>query len=243
MVKEVFNKIIEDLDKVKVFLENSKNTGKLPDIERDIILSKLRVIYEFIQIYQPDYVPDKEQALVKKIISEETHSVSKAPIESKKTEVVSTPKEEPQTTKTISEPVKKQTTEPEIKIIEAEKPAPVSHKATPPVEKPKEVTTPEGNLLNDIFSKGADTFDISQKFKNAPISDIFSYIGINDKFLFIKELFNNDSVLYKSTIETLNQAQDFNAAVQYLDTHFKWDIEDPTVQSLLELVRRRHPIS
>ena len=76
--------------------------------------------------------------------------------------------------------------------------------------------------------------------QNRPLHDLFSAINLNDKFLFIKELFNDDATLYQKTIEKLNTSANFNESVQFLDQHFTWDFEDEQVQKLLELVRRRH---
>jgi hypothetical protein len=82
-----------------------------------------------------------------------------------------------------------------------------------------------------------------RKLQSSPLNDIFTAIVINDRFLLIKELFNDDSSLYKSTLDKLNSAENFNSAIEYLDSNYKWDFENPTVQKLLELIRRRHPIS
>ena len=63
---------------------------------------------------------------------------------------------------------------------------------------------------------------------------------LNDKFLYIKELFSNDGNLYKQTIEVLDNAGDFNSAVKYIDEHFEWDFSDFQVQKIIELVHRRY---
>lgn len=53
MAKETIKKILEELDKVSDIIRKTSETGRFPDIEKDIILSKLRNIYEFINIVPP----------------------------------------------------------------------------------------------------------------------------------------------------------------------------------------------
>jgi hypothetical protein len=83
-------------------------------------------------------------------------------------------------------------------------------------------------------------FDIAKKMQTRPLKDISSAISLNEKYVFIKELFNNNANLYESTIEKLNNAFDFNEAIRYLDQRFEWDFDEEEVQKLLELVRRRY---
>jgi hypothetical protein len=82
--------------------------------------------------------------------------------------------------------------------------------------------------------------DISSMMQNKPIQSIESAIGINDKFIFIKELFNGNAQQYKETLDLLNNTSDFNTAVQYIEQHFSWDMESEAVMKLLDLLRRRY---
>ncbi|MCK4344515.1 MAG: hypothetical protein KAX05_04455, partial [Bacteroidales bacterium] len=81
--------------------------------------------------------------------------------------------------------------------------------------------------------------DLSSKLQSQPISDIGSAIGLNDKFLFINELFNGNSEKFEETISYLNNAPNFNDAFNYLNEHFDWEMENPSVQKLLDLARRK----
>ncbi len=92
---------------------------------------------------------------------------------------------------------------------------------------------------NESLQKERVTSDISFKFHNNPITDIASSIGINDKFRYVRELFDGDSSKYSSTIEVLNQVGSEVDAVNYLKDNFSWDMEDKLVSRLLELTRRK----
>jgi hypothetical protein len=82
--------------------------------------------------------------------------------------------------------------------------------------------------------------DISSMLQNKPIQSIESAIGINDKFIFIKELFNGNAQQYKETLDLLNNSTDFNTAVQFVEQQFSWDMESEAVIKLLDLLRRRY---
>lgn len=228
----MFDKMIVDLERIKTILKNSQITGKIPDIERDIMLSKLRIIYEFILLYQPEFMEGK--TLLKKEEERTTY-----PVKAQKTEssqniaeqetihiIEQVPNPEP-VIKTESKPMIEKTIKPIIPDT--------------PVTILAEKLQTERSFLHDVLAQYSNTFDIAKKFQNSPISNIFTAIGINEKFLFIKELFNENAELFHSTIEKLNQANSFNEAIEYIDKNFTWNFESSTVHKLLELVRRRHP--
>jgi hypothetical protein len=225
MAKEMFEKMVEELEKVKSMLKNSQITGKIPDIEKDIMLAKLRNIYEFLLLYHPDLVEEKPGLKKKDNVEPEKAEIEfiKNDLQTSKTEV-------------IQEILEIKKDEPVVKSQEPVKTSTVDSNAIL-AEKLKT----NKSFLNDVLAKYANTNDIAKKFQNSPINNIFTAIGINEKFLFIKELFNENADLYQSTIDKLNQSHGFNEAIEYIDQNFKWNFESATVHKLLELVRRRHP--
>ncbi len=92
---------------------------------------------------------------------------------------------------------------------------------------------------NESLQKDRVTSDISSKFHNKPIGDIASSIGINDKFRYVRELFDGDSSKYSNTIEVLNHVGSETDAINYLKENFSWDMDDKLVSRLLELTRRK----
>jgi hypothetical protein len=93
--------------------------------------------------------------------------------------------------------------------------------------------------IHDSFTRSQQYEELSEKLKSKPILDIGTAIGVNDKFIFIKELFNGDPDIYSNTIEVLNNATNFNDAYNYLIGNFEWDMDSPLVQILLDLIRRK----
>jgi hypothetical protein len=93
--------------------------------------------------------------------------------------------------------------------------------------------------LHDSFTASQKYEELSEKLKSKPITDLGNAIGVNDKFIFIKELFNDDANIYRDTIEVLNNATNFNDAYNYLMANFELDMDSPLVQILLDLIRRK----
>lgn len=88
--------------------------------------------------------------------------------------------------------------------------------------------------VNDIHSP-----DISEsEYKILPINSIWDGIGINDRFLFIRELFANSSARFETTIAALDKLETIHDAVNYLKMNFKWN-KSVASQKFLVLVKRR----
>jgi len=112
-----------------------------------------------------------------------------------------------------------------------------------PVER-EETTEP---ILPPVFPEIKITEQHSEKPKSSfltgvkmeAVNDIMVAIGLNDRFLFTRELFNNDSDLFFKTIKELNQKNSWNDALSYLNEHFNWDKDDQTVELFQSFVKRR----
>jgi hypothetical protein len=88
--------------------------------------------------------------------------------------------------------------------------------------------------LNDLLSQERG----ESSFEGIPLKNIQDGIGINDRFLFIRELFGNDSEKYEKTIAALNDLNTIGEAVNYLKQNFKWNKTEGS-QKFLALVKRR----
>lgn len=73
----------------------------------------------------------------------------------------------------------------------------------------------------------------------APISDLRQAIGINDKFLMIRDLFGGDGALFDSTVEALNAQESLDDCMIYIAEHFAWNPESDSAALLMELLERK----
>lgn len=74
------------------------------------------------------------------------------------------------------------------------------------------------------------------------IEDLRTIIGINDKILFMTDLFDRNMKAYNDFILQLNKIDDTNTALEYLKTMeetYKWDKESLAVQSFIKIFERK----
>jgi len=71
--------------------------------------------------------------------------------------------------------------------------------------------------------------------KERPAIDIRTFIGINDKYQYISELFINNKDAYNEVLDELNMMDTYNEAISWLRMsvadQYNWDEESPAVQS------------
>lgn len=69
-------------------------------------------------------------------------------------------------------------------------------------------------------------------------NNIETYIGINDKYQYISELFNNDTALYLDVINTLNSFENYTQASNWILSNYHWDDEHEIAQSFMQQLDR-----
>lgn len=100
-----------------------------------------------------------------------------------------------------------------------------------PVESPKEDETPDPQPQR----RGITNTGITA----APVDDIKKAISLGDRFLFQRELFNQNGELMQKTLEDLNRCNSLDEAHAYIDKHFKWDKDSPTYSLFETILNRR----
>ena len=77
-----------------------------------------------------------------------------------------------------------------------------------------------------------------------PISDIKLAITLNDKLLYVKDLFNGYNLAYSEAIEILNRFNTFEEASRFLNTNYvtknSWDSKPATTEKFYALLKRRY---
>lgn len=87
-----------------------------------------------------------------------------------------------------------------------------------------------------------DDHSLAAKLQQNPILDLKSVIGINDKFLFVNELFGGSMEKYNKSIENLNDLKTLNGAMIYLNElkiELQWNSSNEAYKKLSDLVRRK----
>ena len=85
--------------------------------------------------------------------------------------------------------------------------------------------------------------ELSDMLTEAPVRDLKKAIGVNDRFLFINELFRGDEAMYERSIKTINSFLIWPEAEYWirreLKTKLGWTDDNETVKQFDQLVKRR----
>lgn len=136
------------------------------------------------------------------------------------------------------------------KPVENEKDAPQQLEATVsslhlhvPADENKATVSYEQFSIKSVLQQSGDKDLILTHLKLKPIQDLKSGIGLNEKFLFIRELFGNDHQAYATAVSKLNEASDLQQAEALIAKEllplYQWQVDDEAVVNFLHLILRR----
>ena len=248
--------ILKDIEELNEIAKGLGDDKELSKFELDIALSKSKLIYQEFEFLKELNSPDATRELEKSTVDE---SLAPADLEVEEAEMVNQNIEtknldiEPQNqiekkdTKIQKEEPDKETAAPEpISTIENHEIAnsPGLEETKPDSVEEEESSTTK-KTVSDHFSKGKSLNDLliegktlDQKIASSPIEKLESAIGLNDRFQYIRELFDNNSELFLKTVQQIDHSNNLNEAVGYLNSNFKWKKTDTSIQ-FAQLVKRR----
>ncbi len=106
----------------------------------------------------------------------------------------------------------------------------------------------EADSIPKIINEAAkpDWFDWEVDYPASYVDDVFRAISFNDRYEFIKELFNisgdlgEAEVLFKDTIDDINEMENFKQVVEYIRRRFpQWDEQSDEVYRFYMAIRRK----
>lgn len=116
------------------------------------------------------------------------------------------------------------------------------------IPKPEDVISDEGpekkfvgdkyhevRSLNDTIGENKS---MDSKLAHSAIPSLKSAIGLNDRFLFIREIFNNNSAKYNEVIDRLDQMEQIQEAVEYLRANLSMQKNEASMK-FVDLLKRR----
>ena len=138
---------------------------------------------------------------------------------------------------------------PENDVVEDEKdvvPSPITNIYSAQREEDSGIKTYKivrGNAptISDILEQNVDN-SLAARLQRKPVADLISAIGINDKFLFLNELFGGSMEKYNKSIRSLNSFSTLLGAKTYmseLQIEFQWNCESEAYKKLADLIERR----
>lgn len=111
-----------------------------------------------------------------------------------------------------------------------------------------EPAAPAGTVLGDIINHDVQTLAdtlaaprdrASELRRSEPVTDLRRAIGINDKFLLIRDLFGGDGEAYEKAIGVLSDCADFDDCMIYIAENYAWNPNSDGVKLLMDLLERK----
>ncbi len=233
--------------------------GEIPQLYIDLLKKNVLKFYESIHTIdqikhlEENFTKTKdlqtmtEKLEIEKELAKPTPIIPelKKPITQNEPETVKAEKAEPPMPE-IKNEVKK-----EENIIELEEKPEITFSIHQTSEKPTEKEVfihPNSDLFSEPKPSIADKLSakkdpsLGEKMQQNQINDIKSAIGINDKFLFINELFEGNLKNYNQAVEQLNLASNKEEAMSSFNSFqekFNWPEKDEAVVKLKTILNRK----
>jgi hypothetical protein len=109
----------------------------------------------------------------------------------------------------------------------------------------REIPKPENAVIGETFQKERSLNDsigenksMESNMTNSPITSLRAAIGLNDRFIFIREIFNNNSDKYNTVIDTLDKMERIQEAVEYLKANLSMEKNEASLK-FVDLLKRR----
>lgn len=218
--------IVRELNEAMEIIEDLRNYKGVPHIQVELAKSKCRNAAEVIRLLKTIQEKDSQDI-------QETETAGN--------------NEEPAPVSTRPAPADIKYELPSVKTLTpVREPQPIKEKPVKTTKKTSgkvtlaDTFTRKSDSINEKLGVRKDDEGMRDLLKSKPITSLSEAIGINDKFLFIREIFNGNSDLYNKTIINLDNSSCFDDA-RTIIMDYTGNEENDVVRQLLELVKRKFP--
>ncbi len=245
-----------DSQQAKILLEKinalqrsiNLNKGPMASIERDLMLSYIRQLYElYLNADQPE-LPSK--AVSERVTQEVKIAPKPQELEQPKTTYV--PPKETYTPPRVVEPPKPPIIREEPVVQRT--PVTSSYQSQPTYTPPPPVnpTPPSvqrpmaaGNPKYDVLFNFPKSNELSERLGDRPVPDLTKAFAINDRLLYINELFSRDATAFNDILQLLNKFERMEEAKSLLVSvaeQYDWTKEErlEIAQGFVKTVRRKY---
>ena len=218
--------IIKDLNEACKIIDDFKSYQGVPELHIEFAKAKCKSSAEIIALLK------KSETMVmkplheeKKIVQKEILIIEEPVVEEKKvhTEEVKT------TTTPEKQPAEERVKEVVEKVVKTQ-PKPSSIIADNFTDTP---------TINERLGNRKNEDDVTEIIKSKPISNLRNAIGLNDRFLLIREIFNGDKGKYEQTIAKLEETTSFDDAKAIISEYSNPNDDNEAMVLLLDLLKRK----
>jgi hypothetical protein len=217
--------IIKDLDEAREIIDDLKKYPGVPALQVELAKSKCKSAGEVIALLKSlkeEPVKPKLQPLVQE--------EKKALVKPERITAPAEVKKEVKITSEVSVPVTENDEESKITLKK-------ESESTILADKFSNLTSSFNEQLGSLKSEDA----VSEILKTKPLTNLSEAIGVNDKFLYIREIFDGNQDAYIQAISRLNSSESIADARAVIMSYTGDNNENEAVKQLLELVKRKLP--
>ena len=249
------------LQRVLQIVEDAERTGVLSDLEKDIVLSELREAYAELKfgitengerkteneeeqqgiapINHIEEEPEVEVELLFDESSEEELQTENGELRTENEEQSEIAPNTPNASNASSAPSAPTAAESQDELSSLVTPH-SSNKRSPLLSLYEESAPVIGEQFHDAPSV-ADTIVCPKGVsENAPISSLREAIGVADRFMLIRELFEGDAAAYDSAIDALDKQPSFDDCIIYITENYTWSTNSQATKLVMDLLQRKY---
>jgi len=242
--------IIKDLDEARQIIDDLKKYPGVPSLQVELAKAKCKSAGDVISLLKShrDNIPEvREESFEnsqqsQQVIPEETESTASSFIANLPIDDLKENSLEVKEIYTLEELKKEAHANENTELPVAEKEE----------SKKSQKKAPDSPILADKFSHMSNRFneqlgsksiddDVSDILKTKPLSNLSEAIGVNDKFLFLREIFDGNKEAYTQAIAQLDNATTLKDAMAVIMSYTGDNDENKAVKQLLDLVKRKLP--
>lgn len=169
-------------------------------------------------------------------------------VEVEKTEVEESEIEEPQRSIVTPEESEEQLEE-EPEEQSDEEPETSNPEPTESIQSIADITTPTtviGETINsnqetigDRYATETPSSVVMEQYGNDPIASIKAGLGVNERYLLARDLFDGDATQCNAMLIALDECEDYDDAVIYIVENYMWSADSPSVSLIMNLLDRK----
>ena len=249
------------LERALQILADVERAGAFSDIERDIVLNELREAYLEVRFADKvERVEPKSEVAAPILPAEEEPEVEVELLFSEEEADEEAEAEEPIV---ASEPIVAPEPIAEPEPIVVPEPEPIAEPE--PIVAPEPVVAEEAKtilssgqgrsailslyddepkaVVGELFAEQPSVADVIARPKavaeSTHVESLRSAIGVADRFMLIRELFDGDAEAYNNAIDSLDAQPSFDDCIIYISEHFSWRAEREGTKYMMELLQRK----
>ena len=221
--------IIKDLNDVCKIIDDFKSYSGIPELHIELAKAKCKSSAEIIALLKNNETIAKKSLFEKeKITEKELITIEETIVEEKKTPE-KTPKD------IVEQPVEEITKEAEVKQS--------AEKVVKTQPKPSSIIADNFNdmsaRINEQLGSRSGKDDVMEIIKSKSISNLHSAIGLNDRFLLIREIFGGDKNKYEQATIKLETVTSIVDAKAIISEYSNPDDENEAMTLLFDLIKRK----